>query len=140
MEQPQRGSKSFQPIQQSRSAGHLGPYDGHGKRGRNLIARIKGLSESSSSSPDDDDVDEDELTNARITKSRVRKDKGNYNLQFTDVILSPLKSDCHPGFLCRHTGLSGPFYMISFSFHIGFVSYRIGLLFTRYWGHAFVFS
>ncbi|XP_065060213.1 amyloid-beta A4 precursor protein-binding family A member 2-like [Rhopilema esculentum] len=75
MDQPQ-GTKTPAPIQQSKSAGNLGPYDGHGKRGRNLIARIKGLSESSSSSEDDEE-DEDELTNARINTSRVRKTNSN---------------------------------------------------------------
>ena len=61
----------FQPIQQAKSDGHLGPYDGHGKRGRNLIARIKGISDSSSSS--DGGEDEDELTNAGIFRSKMKK-------------------------------------------------------------------
>ncbi len=46
----------------SQSAGQLGPYDGHGKRGRNFIARIKGCPESSASSQD-----EDEITNDRVS-------------------------------------------------------------------------
>ena len=53
------------------SDGYLGPYDGHGKRGRNLIARIKGLSESSSS-PGEEDDDDDEVTNTGIFKSKAK--------------------------------------------------------------------
>ena len=70
VDQP-RGSKVFEPIHQAKSDGHLGPYDGHGKRGRNLIARIKDLSESSSSSGNGDD--DDELTNAGVFRSKIKE-------------------------------------------------------------------
>ena len=59
----------FEPIHQAKSDGHLGPYDGHGKRGRNLIARIKGLSESSSSGEGDDD----EVMEMGILKSKAKE-------------------------------------------------------------------
>ena len=57
-------------ARQTRSTGHLGPYDGHGVRGRNLIARIKDNSEYSSS------ADEDEKTNRRVgSKSQANSHK-----------------------------------------------------------------
>ncbi len=61
---------NFESLRTSQSTGHLGPYDGHGKRGRNLISRIKGSSESSSSTED-----EDEITNSKITRAGLANSK-----------------------------------------------------------------
>ena len=97
MDQPQ-GARTLAPIQQSKSAGNLGPYDGHGKRGRNLIARIKGLSESSSSSEDGEE-DEDELTNARINTSRVRKTNSNASMLRSIVFFATMLFLSHIGLL-----------------------------------------
>eukprot|EP00794_Sanderia_malayensis_P009773 gene9774-10772_t len=69
--------ENVERLRGSQSAGHLGPYDGHGKRGQNLIARIKQVSESESSST----ADEDEITNKKVTMARLSNSRQSADKQ-----------------------------------------------------------
>ena len=62
-------------MRHAKSLGYMGPYDGHGKRGRNIISRIK--EDSASSTSEDDDEHTNRTVNARSLKYNSRNSLGS---------------------------------------------------------------